>query len=65
MVVRNTQVDVILACWNLQTIESPLYSISVYIRWLELEKMIEGAIETDNTSIVMPIVSDGHQDCIL
>lgn len=27
--------------------------------------MIEGAIETDNTSIVMPIVSDGHQDCIL
>lgn len=30
-----------------------------------MEKMIEGAIETDNTSIVMPIVSDGHQDCLL
>lgn len=37
----------------------------VYIRWLEVEKMIEGAIETDNTSIVMPIVSDGHQDYIV
>lgn len=39
--------------------------IYISIQWLKLRKMIEGAIEIDNTSIIMPIVSDGHQGCIL
>lgn len=60
MVVRNTLVDVILSCWKLETIESPQYSIYVYIWWFEWKTMIEGAIEIDNTTIAIPILSDGH-----